>query len=89
MEADGSSGHLCGYCNRAGHQEEDCRDRKSDRRFELAGGCILGAVLVPLALVGYIIGAIWSSIVAGFLYGRELWVVWAAWIKGRTTKGRP
>lgn len=77
MEADGSSDGTCGYCNRVGHRTEECREQSNDRRLEVAFGCLIGLILVPFAVIGYIAGiaagALWGGLSVGFRYFGE-WV---------------
>jgi hypothetical protein len=81
MEADGSSGNFCGYCSKAGHRTEQCREKTADRRFEMAIGCGIGLLLVPFALIGLILGIIGSSVWGGVRYGLKLWPEWAEHMK--------
>jgi hypothetical protein len=76
MEADGSSSSTCGYCQQTGHRTEECRERVSDRRFEIAGACLAGIVLVPALLLGTVLGAIWGALSAGFQVGFRYWPSW-------------
>lgn len=77
MEADGSSGSSCSYCNRVGHRTEECRERSGDRRFEIAGGCLVGLILMPLVLLGAVLGSIGGALWAGFCTGLKYWPTWA------------
>lgn len=40
-------------------------------------GCVIGFMLLPIALVGFILGCLWSALKAGFEEGAGLWnTVW-------------
>lgn len=81
MEADGSAGNFCGYCNKPGHQTDQCRERTSDRRFEMAVGCGIGVLLIPFAFIGFILGFIGSAAWGGLRYGFDSWPKWTAQMK--------
>lgn len=81
MEADGSSGNFCGYCNKPGHQSDQCRERTSDRRLEIALGFSIGLILVPFAIIGYILGVIAGSVWGGMSYSFKHWSEWVAYMK--------
>ena len=81
MEADGSSGDFCSYCNRPGHQADQCRERTSDRRFETAFGCGVGILLIPFALIGLILGIAGSAAWGGIRYGFKCWPEWVIHMK--------
>lgn len=81
MEADGNSG-ACGYCEEYGHQESDCRWRKTERKLDLAICFFVGLFLMPLALIGAVAGAAWSALRAGFTLSANFWDRWKALIRG-------
>jgi hypothetical protein len=89
MEADGSSGNFCGYCNKPGHQADQCRDQASDRRLEIALGCVAGLFLVPFAFIGFILGFIGSAALGGIRYGFDSWPKWTVQMKKLFRKEKP
>jgi len=88
MEADGSSGNFCGYCNKVGHQSDQCRERVSDRKIEIVIGVVAGLFLVPFAIIGYILGAAASAIWAGVSVSWGYWPRWAAYMKSLFRKDK-
>lgn len=89
MEADGSSSSTCVYCQQTGHRIEECRERVSDRRFEIAGGCLMSIVLVPAMLLGAALGVIWGALLAGFQAGLRYWPLWTQVIRRPFRKDAP
>lgn len=89
MEADGSSGNFCGYCNKVGHQMDQCRELGADRRVEIAIGVVAGLFLVPFAIIGYILGAVASAIWGGASKSWEYWPRWASYMKSLFRKDKP
>jgi len=89
MEADGSSGNFCGYCEKPGHQSDQCREQVSDRRIEVVIGCFIGLFLVPAACVGFILGFLGSAAWGGIRYGFDSWPKWVAQMKKFFKRGKP
>lgn len=81
MEADGSSPNFCAYCNKAGHQSDQCRDQVTDRRVEIGIGCLVGGLLLPFAIIGFVLGFAGSAAWGGIRYGFESWSRWTAQMK--------
>lgn len=89
MEADGNSENFCAYCNKSGHQTDECRERTSDRRLELALGSALGCILAPFAIIGYILGAIAGAVWGGISSSWGSWPKWFAYMKRLLKKEKP
>lgn len=88
MEADGSSGNFCAYCNKVGHQADQCRERSGDRRIEILIGVVAGLFLVPFVIIGYILGAIASAIWGGASASWQYWPKWSAYMKSLFRKDK-
>lgn len=89
MESDGSSENFCGYCNKVGHQTDQCRERDGDRRLDIAIGVVVGLLLAPFAILGYILGAVASAFWGGASKSWEYWPKWVAYMKNLSGKDKP
>lgn len=84
MEADGNSAPACEYCALTGHQSDQCKERRFDRRLDGAIGCVGTILLAPFAALGWATGCFVSGFQAGFSKGFEA----GAWVRDRIDRWR-
>jgi hypothetical protein len=92
MEADGNSENFCAYCSKPGHQMYECRERTSEidraRRINIAIGMVAGLIMIPFAVIGYILGAVAGAIWGGASHSWKYWPEWVSYMKRLFGKNR-